>query len=82
MHGFHIFQIWRKYDSDSSGFISAAELLVSVAGNSYWVEGTYSSLGNLMYMDHEFNFCRPKKHGFEFVTLKNVFVFKMFRKYR
>lgn len=31
-HGFCVFQIWRKYDADSSGFISAAELQVSDAG--------------------------------------------------
>ena len=37
--GFYVFQIWRKYDADSSGFISAAELCVSVAGSCLWANG-------------------------------------------
>lgn len=36
MHGFRVFQIWRKYDADSSGFISAAELRVSVETLTGW----------------------------------------------
>lgn len=42
MNGFCVFQIWRKYDADSSGFISAAELCVSVARSCVWVKGGFA----------------------------------------
>lgn len=75
---FCVFQIWRKYDADSSGFISAAELRVSVTGNCLWVKCGFVHHWGHVY--HEFGFFVSKKPSYEFVTFKkrNLFMDRRF----